>query len=145
MEEIRIATNEVVVNIALGIISIIGLYATYCISRLVERAKVQITQMKAASERQTFLDALADVEKLATLTVAAYEQTTAKELREAVKNGSVSREQLDLLGRRAKQEVRTSVSPEARIAITKHLGSFDNYLTKLVEERVLEVKNRSCL
>ena len=50
-------------------------------------------------------DALKDVENLATLSVSAMEQTTAKALREAVKGGKASREELVALGKQVFDEM----------------------------------------
>lgn len=52
------------------------------------------------------------MERLATLSVGATEQTTAKALREAVKSGNASREELAALGRRVFEEVKGSIAPE---------------------------------
>ena len=68
------------------------------------------------------------------------EQTTAKALREAVKNGTASREELLALGKQVFDEVKAAVGPEAQKVITENLGSFDKYLTNCIEEAVLRVK-----
>ena len=81
-----------------------------------------------------------DVENLATLSVSAMEQTTAKALREAVKGGKASRDELVALGKQVFDEVKASIAPEAQRVITKNLGSFDEYLTKCIESAVLEIK-----
>ena len=65
---------------------------------------------------------------------------TAKALREAVKGGKASREELVALGKQVFDEVKASIAPEAQRVITKNLGSFDEYLTKYIEATVLEIK-----
>ena len=85
-------------------------------------------------------DAITDVTHLATLTVNAMEQTTAKALREAVKSGAASREELLALGKQVFDEVKSATAPEAQEVITRNLGSFDKYLTKCIENAVLKVK-----
>ena len=66
---------------------------------------------------------------LATVSVGAMEQTTAKALRDAVKNGTASREELLALGKQVFDEVKAAIAPEAQQVITDNLGSFDKYLT----------------
>ena len=85
-------------------------------------------------------NALADVASLATLSVNAMEQTTAKALREAVKSGTANREELLALGKQVFDDVKATIAPEAQKVITENLGSFDNYLTKCIEDAVLKVK-----
>ena len=63
-----------------------------------------------------------------------------KALREAVKGGKASREELVALGKQVFDEVKASIAPEAQRVITKNLGSFDEYLTKCIEAAVLEIK-----
>ena len=61
-------------------------------------------------------------------------------LREAVKGGKASREELVALGKQVFDEVKASIAPEAQRVITKNLGSFDEYLTKCIEAAVLKIK-----
>ena len=51
---------------------------------------------------------------VATLSVGAMEQTTAKALREAVKGGKASRDELVALGKQVFDEVKASIAPEAQ-------------------------------
>ena len=85
-------------------------------------------------------DALDDVVNLATVSVGAMEQTTAKALRDAVKSGKASREELLALGKQVFDEVKAAISPQAQKVITDNLGSFDKYLTAVIEDAVLKVK-----
>ena len=68
------------------------------------------------------------------------EQTTAQAVRDKVKEGKVSREELLKLGRNVFSDVKAAISPEAQRVITENLGSFDAYLTKCIEDAVLKVK-----
>lgn len=80
------------------------------------------------------------MENLARVTVGAIEQTTAKALREAVKDGKTDREELLTLSTKAFEEIKGKVGPEAQKVITQNLGSFDEYLSNLIEVKVLELK-----
>lgn len=105
-----------------------------------EQFKARVAQLKDERARKLLEDALDDVVNLATVSVNAMEQTTARELREAVKTGKADREELIALGKKVFDEVKASVSPEAQRVITENLGSFDSYLTKCIEDAVLKVK-----
>ncbi len=140
MEIIQSAATELLVNVALAVLALAGAYAVYYIRLGTSKLKAQTAQIEDASTRKVLDDALEDVANLATLSVGAMEQTTAKALREAVKGGKASREELVALGKQVFDEVKASIAPEAQRVITKNLGSFDEYLTKCIEAAVLEIK-----
>lgn len=140
MVEIQAAAGQVLVSLALGVISLVGAFGLYYIRKggvwLDEKTK----QLKDEKLRQQLDDALDDVENLARVTVGAIEQTTAKALREAVKDGKTDREELLTLSTKAFEEIKGKVGPEAQKVITQNLGSFDEYLSNLIEVKVLELK-----
>ena len=125
MEIIQSAATELLVNVALAVLALAGAYAVYYIRLGTSKLKAQTAQIEDASTRKVLDDALEDVANLATLSVGAMEQTTAKALREAVKGGKASREELVALGKQVFDEVKASIAPEAQRVITKNLGSFD--------------------
>ena len=105
------------------------------------KLKEQTAQIKDEAGRKVLVDALDDVVNLATVSVGAMEQTTAKALRDAVKSGKASREELLALGKQVFDEVKAAIAPEAQQVITENLGSFDKYLTAVIEDAVLRIKN----
>ena len=136
MNIIQSAATEVLVNL----ISLAGAYAVYYIRLGASKLKAQTAQIEDESARKVLDNALADVENLATKSVGAMEQTTAKALRDAVKSGAANREDLLALGKQVFNEVKAAIAPEAQKVITDNLGSFDDYLTKCIEDAVLKVK-----
>jgi Tfp pilus assembly major pilin PilA len=140
MEAIQTIASEVLVNVALGVIALLGAYAMYYINVGVGMAKAKTAQIKDEASRKLLEDALDDVENLAVKSVGAMEQTTAKALRDAVKVGNGDREKLLALGRQVFDEVKAAITPEAQAVITRNLGSFDAYLTKCIEDAVRRVK-----
>lgn len=143
MEIIQSAATELLVNVALAVLALAGAYAVYYIRLGTSKLKAQTAQIEDASTRKVLDDALEDVANLATLSVGAMEQTTAKALREAVKGGKASREELVALGKQVFDEVKASIAPEAQRVITKNLGSFDEYLTKCIEARCAGESSRT--
>lgn len=140
MNIIQSAATEVLVNLALAVISLAGAYAVYYIRLGASKLKAQTAQIEDESARKVLDNALTDVENLATKSVGAMEQTTAKALRDAVKSGAANREDLLALGKQVFNEVKAAIAPEAQKVITDNLGSFDDYLTKCIEDAVLKVK-----
>lgn len=140
MEIIQSTASEVLVNLALGVITLLGAYGVYFIQKAAAKVQTQTAQIKDESSRKLLNDTLADVENLAIVTVGSIEQTTAAALREAVKDGKADREELLALGKQAFDEVKAAIAPEAQKVITDNLGSFDGYLSKLIENAVRRVK-----
>lgn len=140
MVEIQTAASQVLVSLALGVISLLGAFGLFYIRKgslwLDEKTK----QLKDEKLRKQLDDALDDVENLARVTVGAIEQTTAKAIREAVKDGKTNREELTSLSKIAFSEIKSKVGSEAQKVITENLGSFDEYLSNLIEVKVLELK-----
>lgn len=140
MVEIQTAASHVLVSLALGAISLLGAFGLFYIRKgslwLDEKTK----QLKDEKLRKQLDDALDDVENLARVTVGAIEQTTAKAIREAVKDGKTNREELTSLSKIAFSEIKSKVGSEAQKVITENLGSFDEYLSNLIEVKVLELK-----
>ena len=123
--------------------SVISLYGIYFIRLCATKVKSQTAQLRNERMRWALDTALDDVRQLAELSVGAMEQTTAKALRENVKNGTANREELLALGKTVFNEVKAAVGPEAQATITRTLGSFDDYLTKCIEDAVLKVKQNA--
>lgn len=140
MEAIQTMASEVLVNVALGVIVLLGAYATYYINVGIGAAKAKTAQIKDEAARNLLDNALDDVENLAVKSVGAMEQTTAKALRDAVKLGNGDREKLLALGKQVFDEVKAAITPDAQAVIAKNLGSFDAYLSKCIEDAVRRVK-----
>lgn len=142
MELITSVASEVLVNIVLAVITLAGAYAVYYIRLAGAQVKVQMSQIKDESARKVLENALDDVVNLATVSVNATEQTTARALRDAVKLGKADREELLALGKKVFDEVKSAIAPEAQQVITENLGSFDDYLSKCIEDAVLTIKQK---
>lgn len=140
LELITSAASDALVNVVLAVIALAGAYAVYYIRLGASKVKAQTAQIKDEAGRKLLDNALDDVVNLATVSVNAMEQTTARELRDAVKIGKADREELVALGKKVFDEVKAAIAPEAQRVITKNLGDFDAYLTKCIEDAVLKVK-----
>ena len=84
MELITSAASDALVNVVLAIIALAGAYGVYYIRLGAAKLKEQTAQIKDEAGRKVLEDALDDVVNLATVSVGAMEQTTAKALRDAV-------------------------------------------------------------
>lgn len=140
LELITSAASDALVNVVLAVIAFTGAYAVYYIRLGASKVKAQTAQIKDETGRKLLENALDDVVNLATVSVNAMEQTMARELRDLVKSGKATREQLVALGEKVFGEVKAAIAPEAQRVITENLGSFDAYLSKCIEDAVLKVK-----
>ena len=136
MDVILSAASDTLVNILLAVITLGGAYALYYLKLGAAKVKAQTAQIEDQQARQL----LDDVVNLATVSVGAMEQTTAKALRQAVKDGKADREELLALGKQVLEEVKAAVAPGTQEVITKHLGNFEDYVMKCIEDAVLKVK-----
>lgn len=140
MQIIMNAAGNLLTNVVLAILGLVGAYVLYYINMASSKVKEQTGQIKDARARKVLENAMDDVVHLATVSVNAMEQTTARALREAVKNGVADREELLALGRLVFDEVKRAIAPAAQEVITKNLGNFDDYLSAVIEDAVLKVK-----
>lgn len=140
MTAIVSVASTTLANIVLAVIALAGAYAVYYIRLAGAQVKAQTKRIEDTAAREQLENALDDVVNLATVSVNAMEQTTAQAIRDKVKEGKINREELLDLGRQVFREVKAAISSEAQRVITENLGSFDNYLTKCIEDAVLKVK-----
>ncbi|EPR07774.1 hypothetical protein [Ruminiclostridium papyrosolvens] len=140
MEAIQSTVSQALVTVTISLIGLLAAYATYGIHKATQKVKTQTAQLKDEDARRLLNNALEDVEELTIVTVASIEQTTAKQLREAVKDGKAEREELVALSKQAVNEITASVKPGTQKIIEENLGNFRDYISKLVEEKVLKLK-----
>lgn len=132
--------TEVTVNIGLAVLTLLGAYAVNAVNKAALKIKAQTALIKTQERRALLDDAINDVNELVNKTVTHIEQTTAKALREAVKDGRVEVGELNRLSERAYKEISEALKPDTKIIIDKHYGNFSKYLSKCIETKVYELK-----
>lgn len=140
MEALQTTAIQTVTTIAIALLSLLAAYATYGIRKITQKVKLQTEQLQDDKARNVLYSALSDVETLTALTVGAIEQTTAKQLREAVKDGKADRDELVALSKQALYEITGVIKPETQKIIEENFGNFRNYVSKLIEDQVRRVK-----
>lgn len=134
------ALGTLLLNLALGVLSLAGAAAVSYLRLAAEKLRAQTAGLKDEEARKVLDTALDDVQRLTELSVGAVEQTTAKALREAVKGGKADRKALLELSEQVFHEVKEKIAPEAQTVITRSLGSFDYYLSACIEDAVRRIK-----
>ncbi len=135
--------EQTILGLALAAVSVLAFYGAKAIDNIAKKAKLEAKVIEDEQQRGLLLDAITDLEFLAEKTVTNIEQTTAKALREAVKDGLKNRSELEQLAKVAFNEVAEALKPQSRVLIEKHFGSFSKYLSKTIEAMVFKVKSKS--
>lgn len=139
-EVIPVITNAAATILA-ALVSLLAAFAVRWINTLTAKAQVESAKIEDEHMRALVDEAIGRVDDLATKTVTKTEQTTAKALREAVKDGKVDKSELEALGVAARDEIVNSLSDEYKDALKFTVGSVEDYVTKAVETKVYELKN----
>ena len=135
--------TQIILDVVLALVALALAYGLSAIKSSIAKAKVEALKITNEKERQLLIDALDDIDILTTKTVSRIEQTTAKSLRELVKDGKIERNELIGLSQDAFNEISKSLRPECKTLVEKHFGDFSKYLTNSIEEKVLELKSSS--
>ncbi len=128
----EILTN-ILTNIFLGLLALVGAYILYFIRLVTSYLKQKINSSK-------FDEVIKQIDKLAETTVKSIEQTTAKELRQAVKDGKISKDELESLSSEAFTKIIEELQPEYFDLLKDNITNAENYILDVIEQKVLELK-----
>lgn len=142
MEGIQGAVTDVLVSVALAVITLLGSYAVYYIKKASDKVKVEIEKLEDEEFENFISRALNRLSEVATLTVNKIEQQTAKILREAIKDGKASKTELEALSMDAYSEIIKVLEPEYVELLNDVLGDTKVYIMNLIEDKLVEVKDR---
>ncbi|GMQ61185.1 hypothetical protein [Vallitalea maricola] len=142
MEQIQETITNLGITIVIGIISLIGAYAVKFITQLTAKAKEQTALIK--NDNMTFLirEAMERINQVSKTVVTSIEQTTAKELREMVKDGEIEKEEIEKLGQKAFDEV-VNVCNNEKQYLSKWITNVDGYIQNVIEQKVFELKQET--
>lgn len=141
MDTLQEIFSQLAVDAILAGLALLAAIAINAVHKLANKAKLETAKIENEQQRNLLNAALDDVETLTTKTVTEIEQTTAKALREAVKQGTKDRAELLALSKMAFDEISDALQPEYKNMIEKNFGSFSKYLTKAIETKVFELKS----
>ena len=133
IETLKIGALEVVVTVALAVLSLASAYAVTWI-------RAQKAALQARTDAEILDRTIARAAALAESTVLALESTIAKQLREAVKAGLADRQELVMIGHRAVQDVLDHLGDEGRKILDEALGDAQDFVKDLVEAQVERLK-----
>lgn len=125
--------QDLMLNIILGLITIVGVYLLNLISKWVNKLKAETDKIKDERQLNLALAAIERVEGLAQNTVLAIEGVSAKKLRELVKQGKVPRSALKDLAGDAIDKILGLLEPKYYKALEETFEDVDDYVKDLVE------------
>ncbi|BFH15193.1 guanylate kinase [Paenibacillus alvei] len=136
------AINEMILNIVLAGLALLSSYAIYYIRRATVKLSAETKKLGDDSQRALAQAAIERLDDIAEKTVSTIEQTLAKELRESVKNGIASKNELTELSSRAYSEIIHQLRPDYLKALHDTLGDTEKYIMNTIESKVLELKDK---
>lgn len=141
MDTLQQIFSQLAVDAILAGLALLAALAINALHKFTQKVKLETQRIESQEQRNLLIAALDDLDTLTTKTVTEIEQTTAKALREAVKQGVKDRGELLTLSKKAFDEIADALKPEYKNAIEKNFGNFSKYLTKAIETKVFELKN----
>lgn len=141
MNELLPMLQEGLTTIAGAVITLLAAYAVRAINTYTIRLRVEALKLSNDEQRTLAETAIARLNALATTTVTAFEQTTAKALREAVKAGKADPDELKQLSQDALYQIKFALAPEYLQVIEETYGDAEEYILKVIEQKVWQVKN----
>lgn len=136
------ALQTALTNIGIALIGLVSAYLVVLIHRAAERIKAETSTVKNEDQRKLINDAIDRINDLATKGVAQTEQTLAAQLRQAVKDGKATPEDLKALGDALKQDVYAQLSEDVKKALAGQITDIEKYVSDTVEAVLLDLKNQ---
>lgn len=132
--------NEFIVSLAVGLVTLLSSYIIYYIRKATLKIVVETEKLDNEEQRILVQTAVERLEDVTTKTVWSIEQRTAKELRENVKIGKTSREELKQLSEVAYQDILDQMKPEYIQVLEETLVDMEGYIKNTIEAKLLEMK-----
>ena len=129
-----------VVSLIEILIPLIGLLITVLIGLGIAYLQAKVQEIKHKAARESLQAALAEAEYQAANAVKAVQQTLVDNFREAAEDGKLTDEEKRLALEAAKEAFLNSISVGALDTLKAAVGPVEDWLTELLEAKVLELK-----
>lgn len=129
-----------VVSLMEILIPLIGLLITALIGLGIAYLQAKVQEIKHKAARESLQAALAEAEYQAANAVKAVQQTLVDNFREAAEDGKLTDEEKQLVLEAAKEVFLNSISVGALDTLKAAVGPVEDWLTGLLEAKVLELK-----
>ena len=139
-EQIQPAVIDFISGIGLALLGLMAAQSIAYINRAATKIKTETAQIKDRQQREMILHATSRLQEVAEKTVLKIEQTTASELRQAVKDGKIERQELLDLSEKAYKEIIQTVEPQVIDVLQESIGNVKLYLMNVIEAEVKNLK-----
>jgi len=129
-----------VVSLIEILIPLIGLLITALIGFGIAYLQAKVQEIKHKAARESLQAALAEAEYQAANAVKTVQQTLVDNFREAAEDGKLTDEEKRLALEAAKEAFLNSISVGALDTLKAAVGPVEDWLTELLEAKVLELK-----
>ena len=129
-----------VVSLSEILIPLIGLLITALIGFGIAYLQAKVQEIKHKAARESLQAALAEAEYQAANAVKTVQQTLVDNFREAAEDGKLTDEEKRLALETAKEAFLNSISVGALDTLKAAVGPVEDWLTELLEAKVLELK-----
>lgn len=129
-----------VVSLSEILIPLIGLLITALIGFGIAYLQAKVQEIKHKAARESLQAALAEAEYQAANAVKTVQQTLVDNFREAAEDGKLTDEEKRLALEAAKEAFLNSISVGALDTLKAAVGPVEDWLTELLEAKVLELK-----
>lgn len=126
--------------IGIALLNLAGVYGVYCINKFATYLKTKTEKIESEKQKALVDSAISRVSNLVQVAVNSAEQSTAKELRELVKNGVKDRSELLAIGQNVVENVYSQLTPEVENLVKSEVQDVKSYILDLVEESVGKLK-----
>lgn len=134
--------NEILDTIFQGLLTIITALISIGITYLVSYIKLKVSTIKDKNAQELLTNTIDNLINLTQKAVVNIEETTGKELKKAVADGVLCRDELFALKDEVIEEVEKSLTDESKATLSNFTNDLKTYIGYLVEESVKEIKGK---
>lgn len=143
-------TNQVTSALQQGLLTLLLAAITAAVSIGVavinmyrDKLSKQIESIKDSSTRELAKSALNNIADMTVTVVSSIEQEEAKDLRELIKSGNATRDQLCALKDKAVERIKSQITEETAELAKKEVANLDKYISDKVSEVLMNIKNNT--
>lgn len=134
--------NEILDTVFQGLLTIITALISIGITYLVSYIKLKVATIKDKNAQEVLNNTIDNLTNLTQKAVVNIEETTGKELKKAVADGALSRDELFALKDEVIEEVEKSLTDETKATLSTFTNDLKTYIGYLVEESVKGIKEK---
>ncbi|BFK81500.1 hypothetical protein I3900191A7_16450 [Clostridium baratii] len=142
MEMVQNQLIELITIILGGLLSIATVYATIFINRAVQKAKIESSKIKDEQLQLITNNTLDKVNMLIQTNVVAMEQTVVKGIKEGIKDGKLTKKDLEAVAQEVKEKVLHQIGKDSMEILNNTLGDVNGYVESKIEFTLASLKEQ---